>query len=243
MSKIISLGDSWAAGAELVGDEIPYSKQLSFKTGKKLEDFGQPGNSAGIITVDIFTKANIEPDDFVLICFPPDLRWYGETEEGDFTSLYTIYEHSDFLNLPKFKKQQFDFYMNTMLKYKNWGHYHFNLFVFSIQSYFNKIGTNYLMFHNYGVLPTTTNFKPVIDYSSFLSESSLTTLLGGKDFGIDTLNLDTDGPEDVESIFSGKYFEGKYTHPNGLGHKYIAELIYNNERFQKWLMSTTNTES
>ena len=41
-------------------------------------------------------------------------------------------------------------------------------------------------------------------------------------------------------MFIGEYFEGNETHPNQLGHQKISELIYQNEKFQKWYQSTMN---
>lgn len=243
MARIVSFGDSWTAGEELTENEVSYGHQLCDRVRIKLEDYGWAGNSTGKITTEILSRADIGKEDFVLICFPPDVRWYGETEDGDFFPLHSIYHNMDTSNIPPFIMQQHEFYMNTMLQYKNWGKYHFNLFIYSIQSYLESIGGNYLMFHNYGKLPTDSKFNPNIDYSAFLSDRSLTTILGGQDENLDSLALHTDGPINPKDIFTGEYFFGKDCHPNHEGHKIIAELIYNNKRFQKWLTLTTNTEN
>ena len=64
-----------------------------------------------------------------------------------------------------------------------------------------------------------------INKDYFLSEDSLTTLLGAEDW-LENYNKHDrkDGPETEN--FSGKYFEGKLTHPNDLGHQQIAKMIY-----------------
>ena len=238
MARIVSFGDSWTAGAELEEAEVAYGQQLSELTGRELVDFGRAGNSTGKITSEILTKAHIQAEDFVLICLPPDVRWYGENDNGEFFSLHSIYPNMDTSEIPEFVLHQHHFYMDVMLKFKNWGKYHFNLFLFSIQSYLNSIDVNYLFFHNYGKLATKSRFNPVIDYSSFLSPDSLTTLLGGEDANIDSLALHSDGPISTRDISTGKHFFGNDCHPNHSGHKVIADLIYNNNKFQKWLKST-----
>ena len=44
-------------------------------------------------------------------------------------------------------------------------------------------------------------------------------------------------------MFIGEYFKGNGTHPNQLGHQKISELIYQNEKFQKWYQSIMNGEN
>jgi hypothetical protein len=68
-------------------------------------------------------------------------------------------------------------------------------------------------------------FTNKIDRTYLLSERSLTALLGAPDWLENYSTSDRkDGP--APENFEGKYFEGKDTHPNDLGHRQIAKIIY-----------------
>ena len=238
MSKIISFGDSWTYGEELKSPvEECYTKLLSEKAKGPYSNFGERANSFSVICSQVLTY-DISKDDFVLVCIPPDIRFIGETKDGVFISLFSPYpstsKHPD-----KFIQKQFDYYTEVIVEHKNWHPYFQLLNLFCIQEYLTKIGASFLFFTNYGSIDNNFKFNGKIDKSNFLIDTSLTTFLGGYDLGIVPSSLNVDGLE--TSCFVGEYFEGNVTHPNVKGHEKISNLIYNNSKFQQWLVYRTNT--
>ena len=105
--------------------------------------------------------------------------------------------------------------------------------LYSIQNYLSDLQVNFLFFVNYGNINYKFKFNGKIDKSNFLINKSLTNFLGGNDLTLTPSKLNTDNIE--TSIFKSKYFKGNLNHPNKEGHEKIADLIYNNSKFQKWL--------
>lgn len=243
MARIISFGDSWTIGDELLNPEIEnYTHLLSNRCNVPYINYGQNGGSFKLISSYIFRNYSPQKGDFALVCIPPDIRDMGEDEEGNFISLYTLYNpKEDLLKYSDLLKKQYLYFMEVITNFKNWSPYHQLLNLFALQQFFLSHQTPILFFNNYGYINYNFGFNGKIDKSLFLSNSSLTTLLGGKDLSQYPAFLNKDGLND--KIFTGKYFEGNNTHPNPEGHKVIADTIYNHKMFQQWLMSTTNTES
>lgn len=232
MSKIISFGDSWCYGYELDNPEKEcYTHLLSEKVNIDYKNFGENANSFAKICNQILThKYNFSKDNFVLICIPPDIRYIGEGPNGEFIPLFTCNaKHPN-----KFIEKQFNYYNDIIINYKNWHSYFQLLNLFCIQEYLTNIKANFLFFTNYGSIDYTFKFNGKIDKSNFLIKDSLTTFLGGNDLSLTPSKLNTDLIK--SSIFTGHYFENNHSHPNSKGHKKIADLIYNNNKFQKWLM-------
>jgi hypothetical protein len=246
MGRIVSFGDSWTYGYELPHpDKENYTFLLGEKCGLPIKNYGSNGHSLSVITSIIFQSYSPLPDDIVLVCIPPDIRWMDEDNHGLFLPLFTLYDHID--DLENFNPQdtlgkQYKFFMEVMVNFKNWAPYHQLLHLFSIQSYLKSLNLSYLFFTNYGYIDFNFNFEGKIDKTHLLSDS-LTTILNGKDSHLKPSHLNTDGPEDWRDIFVGEYFKGNDTHPNKKGHKIIADIIYNHKMFQKWLTLTTNTEN
>ena len=235
MSRILSFGDSWTEGYELKSPEKEcYTRLLAEKTNVPYCNFGQSGNSFSLICSLILTEP-IRKNDIVLVCIPPDIRFIGETKDGNFISLFnTTSKHPD-----KFIQKQFDYYNEVLVEHKNWHPYFQLLNLFCIQEYLIKIGVSFLFFTNYGSIDYSFKFNGKIDKSNFLIDSSLTTFLGGNDLDLVPSSLNTDNIE--INYFKGEYFEGNDTHPNVKGHEKISNLIFNSSKFQQWLKLTTNT--
>ena len=131
--------------------------------------------------------------------------------------------------------------MDTSPNKKTWFNYHNSLFLFSLQEFFNKINVKFIFVHNYGKINLYKEFKHLISQKNFLNfNRSLTSLLTNQE-DIDLVDKKLDGP--YKNMFIGEYFEGNGTHPNQLGHQKISELIYQNEKFQKWYQSIMNGEN
>tara|TARA_B110000503_G_scaffold96050_1_gene144514 strand:- start:292 stop:672 length:381 start_codon:yes stop_codon:yes gene_type:complete len=106
-----------------------------------------------------------------------------------------------------------------------WFIYHHNLFIYTIITMVTQKTKNLILAHNYGKLVIHEWFSDKIDKQYFLSENSLTALLGSTEWlGNYSKHDRKDGPETEH--FSGIYFEGKLTHPNDLGHRQIAKILY-----------------
>lgn len=228
MSKIICFGDSWAAGAELdLHKERPFIHWVADELKIPYVNYGKEGSSLGIILHTIINQFNnITSDDVVIIIVPPDTRWYDENQENGFYSIMN-WQRDDYF---KFLNQ----------KTLEWFRYHHAMFIYTIQKIFDDIGCSYAMAHNYGQINEYNKYHLKINFDHFLSDQSLTELLSltpvkWKSYP-DHLSADhrydEDGP--TEKVFSGPYFEGCKSHPNELGHKYIAQL------FLKKLKSLTN---
>lgn len=245
---IYGFGDSWMYGAELdLKKENPFIHHLSKKVNSEYKNFSDQGMSFGHITQTTLFELknnNVTKDDFVIIVIPPDIRGYGESD-GVFYSIMVMEDtRKDFIKRSQRNTESFGnqgYLVDSIHHWDSiptrtlWYSYHHSLFIFTLQSILKSIGCKYVMMHNYGKLKITTEFKDHIDISKFLDyKESLTTLLNGVD--IDTIANKIDGPS--PDIFTGKYFEGMGTHPNELGHKKIADFIYNNKNFKEWLMLT-----
>ena len=229
MNKIISFGDSWTEGYELNSpEEECYTTLLGKKVNAPYINFGQSGNSFSFICNQILTN-NISKNDFISVCIPPDIRFIGETPDGEFLPLFCTTSK----NTNKFIQKQFDYFNEVIVEHKNWHPYFQLLNLFCIQEFLTKIGVSFLFFTNYGSIDYSFKFNGNIDKSNFLIDHSLTTFLGGKDLGIVPSNLNVDSLE--SSCFEGEYFEGNDSHPNVKGHKKISNLIYNSNIFQQWL--------
>lgn len=230
MSRIVSFGDSWTYGYELDNPEKEcYTNKLSEKVNVDFENFGASGNSFSFICSQIFSF-NFSKDDFILVCIPPDIRFFGENANGEFFPLFCTQDKNPEEDIQK----QFNYFNEVIVNFKNWHPYFQLLNLFSIQEYFAKIKANFLFFTNYGNIDYSYKFNGKIDKSNFLIKHSLTKFLGGEDSDLVPSRLNTDLVE--VKYFRGKYFKGNYSHPNAKGHEKIADLIYNNSKFQEWLM-------
>lgn len=208
--KVFSFGDSWGYGSELKPKEIPFGQIIANNLGVEHINLSKEGMSFPCIMFEIFDHAKkINEDDVVLIIIPPDIRWYSMDPAKKF---YTV---------TPFKSTEEEWKNYVLKKPLEWFIHHHNLFMFSIQSLLKEKKCKYMMAHNYGTLKIVDPYVELIDTSVFLSDMSLTKLLGSNDWK-ENYTKDSDGP-DIE--FTGKYFAGNITHPNQLGHKKIAELI------------------
>ena len=126
-----------------------------------------------------------------------------------------------------------DYYKEVITNYKNFSSYFQLLNLYTLQNYLRDLQVNFLFFVNYGNIDYKFKFNGKIDKSNFLINKSLTNFLGGNDLTLTPSKLNTDNIE--ASIFKSKYFEGNLNHPNIQGHEKIADLIYNNSKFQEWL--------
>lgn len=231
MKKVKVFGDSWAYGSELGKNEKPFSYHLQALSGIEVENFGIEGCAYGHITQIALEESKPSQETFNIVIIPPDTRWYGETD-GYFYSIFNLGDLKYFKTNAEVQRIDFEHYYDTFDKRERWFSYNSTLFTYTLHNYFTQNNSNYLFAHNYGNLPLDKALKSMIPKDIFLSyDRSLTAILGGEDR--DLYAERKDGP--VPEMFTGKYFEGNVTHPNELGHKRIAELIYNNSRFQNWL--------
>lgn len=204
-------GDSWAAGAELNHNENPFAHYLANMLETNYTNNGLNGASLGYILHNLIESSDrIKKNDTVVVIIPPDIRWYRITSNYQCCTL--------FINNPEYK---------DLLKYLSieWFIYHHNLFIYNIISLLKEKTRNFVLAHNYGKLVIHDMFTNKINKKHLLSELSLTALLGGIEWQHnynDSKREDGPGPE----LFKGQYFQGKITHPNDLGHRKIAELIY-----------------
>lgn len=202
-------GDSWAAGAELEDGEKPFAFYLASLLEQPRANLARHGMSLGhIMSVVLENVDKINETDYVVVIVPPDVRWYEIDDDFKFKSL-SIHT-SDYI--------------------KNYNHawfiYHHSLFIYTIYSAITSRTKNLILAHNYGKLVIPDTFSNLIDRNYFLSDYSLTHLLIDDEIGDawDNYNFQQDGP--WNDMFRGKYFEGKKQHPNHLGHKQIAKMLY-----------------
>lgn len=205
--KIMTFGDSWAAGWGLKKHEKNFTDFLAHFLRCKKINHGVSSSSLGHILHD-FTK-NIQyakQNDFVIIVIPPDTRWYTQSSQHSFRSM--LLGDKDY---NKFIADKSDY----------WFRYHHSLFVYSIYSVCEQLNLNYILAHNYGELTFVQPFDQLIPDSIFLDRfRSLTTMLGGKDYY--NLDLKNDGPPDT---VKGYNFIPNDTHPNEKGHKLISKMM------------------
>lgn len=205
--KIMTFGDSWAAGYGLKKDEKNFTDFLAQFLRCKSKNFGVSSSSLGHILHD-FTK-NIHTareNDLVIVIIPPDVRWYTESGRGNFTSL--LIDNREYQTFVKDKTNY-------------WFRYHHSLFIYSIHSICSGLGLDHILAHNYGTIDLIKPFDSIIPNNIFLNRyKSLTSLLGAKDYN--NYDLNYDGPPDY---LIGKNFISNDTHPNQEGHKIIAELL------------------
>jgi hypothetical protein len=201
-------GDSWAAGAELAIDEKPFAPYLAELLDTPYQNLGICAASLGHILQTVIKEVDdMQSDDTVVVIIPPDIRWYYINEDYSAGSLLIgMPEYDDSYNI-------------------EWYIYHHSLFIYTIISLVTAKTKNLVLAHNYGKLFIPDMFTNKIDRTYLLSERSLTALLGAPDWLENYSTSDRkDGP--VPENFEGKYFEGKDTHPNDLGHRQIAKIIY-----------------
>lgn len=224
-------GDSWVYGSELNEGEKPFTYHLEQLTGIKTFNYGLEGCAYGHMTHTILTDKKPNSNTFIIVVIPPDIRWYSETH-GNYYSLFNLGDIENLSAVHPAQLRDFEHYYDTLNVRESWFNYNSTLFTYTLYNYFKERNTGFLLMHNYGTLSHYSNLKSMIPEDIFLSyDMSLTAILGGEDR--DLYAEKKDGP--VPEMFTGKYFEGNETHPNELGHKRIAELIYNNSRFQNWL--------
>jgi lysophospholipase L1-like esterase len=205
--KIITFGDSWAAGHGLGIGEKNFTDFLSLYLNCDYKNFAQRGASLGHILHD-FTKEikDITKDDLIVIITPPDVRWYTESSGRNFSTI--------FIGDKNYKSFVRD-------KSKYWFKYHHSLFIYTMYSICKDIKCNFILAHNYGSLDIIYPFYNLIQDEIFLNKSkSLTSLLGGRDYN--NYNLRHDGPP---GSLKGENFIDGDTHPNEKGHKIIADLL------------------
>jgi hypothetical protein len=204
-------GDSWGAGAELDNTEQHFGIVLSNILHIKCLNYSKQGSSLGEIVSKVVSKSNlIKTNDVVVVIVPPDIRWYNVDNNMHPTTMLSMSDEWH-----EFAKD----------KTIEWFIYHHSLFIYTIVSVLKTIGCKFILAHNYGKLELRPDFEKLIDVSSnFLSIDSLTKLLSDEDWTDNySKEMKNDGPK--TEVFKGKYFEGKQWHPNGLGHKRIAELL------------------
>jgi hypothetical protein len=205
--KIITFGDSWAAGWGLKKKEKNFTSFLADYLKCKKLNFGMSSSSLGHILHD-FTQNihNAKQNDFIIIIIPPDIRWYTQSGKDSFRSmLLGDKDHKNFIS------DKSDY----------WFIYHHSVFVHSLYSVCAQLNLNYILAHNYGHLQFVKPFDQLIPDSIFLDRhKSLTTLLGGEDYA--DYDFKNDGPPDT---VKGNNFIPNDVHPNETGHKLIAEMI------------------
>lgn len=202
-------GDSWGYGAELKPGEKPFAHALSIHLKHDYTNLSREGTSLGDITAQVLSNVNkMTDEDYVVVIVPPDTRWYKVT---DTFHVQTITLHN---------KE----YRNLIMHYNiPWFIYHHNLFMYTIISAVTSKTKKLILAHNYGNLVIIDMFKNLINMNYFLSQHSLTRILSGTDWD-NNYRLDIDGPQ--SDSFKGIYFNGNISHPNLLGHKEIARLLY-----------------
>ena len=202
-------GDSWGYGSELTVSERPFAYSLSILLETDFLNYSQEGMSLGHITARVLSKIEkITSNDYVVVIVPPDVRWYHIDDEFEFESLS--------IDNSTYKAEL----QNYTLP---WFIYHHSLFIYTICCALATKTNKFVLAHNYGKLIIDDRFATLINKDCFLSEKSLTDLLTGDTWELN-YSLEHDGPS--SSVFTGKYFEGKICHPNGLGHIQIAKLLY-----------------
>jgi len=208
--KILTFGDSWAAGHGLKKKEKNFTDFLGEITGYETINFGKSGSSLGnILHTFIINHNKIQKEDFVTVIIPPDVRWYTESSYGEFRSMFM--EDKDYKIFVKDKSIY-------------WFKYHHSLFIYNLYKMCENIGANFIFAHNYGHLKLISPFDKLIPDDIFLNKSkSLTELLGSETYN--NYSLKHDGPPD--SIKGENFLKGD-THPNQKGHKLIASLILRN---------------
>jgi hypothetical protein len=204
-------GDSWAEGAELNDSEKPFAFYLAELLNSECQNLGESGMSLGhILQTVITTVDNLTENDTVVVIIPPDIRWYNIDNQYSFKSL-------------SIGKPEYARLADTLSV--EWFIYHHNLFIYTIISMITQKTKNLVLAHNYGQFVIHEWFNNKIDRQYFLSENSLTALLGSDEWLRNYSKHDRkDGPGPEQ--FFGKYFEGKLTHPNDLGHQQIAKILY-----------------
>ncbi len=203
-------GSSWAYGSELKPNEKPFAYYLGLMLNQPVINYSKEGWSLGhILGETVFPNLNnIKEDDYVVVIVPPDIRWYEINDYFIFRSLS--------LEDKEYKE---------LIRHYNvaWFMYHHNLFIYNIITSITAKTKKLILAHDCGKLVIIDLFKNLIDMQYFLSNSSLTKILVGEDWD-NNYDLNTDSPN--EMLFKGKYFEGNINHPNLLGHKEIARLLY-----------------
>ena len=172
-------GDSWAEGAELTDSEKPFAPYLAELLNTSYLNLGMCGASLGHILQTIIARVDqLQEDDTVVVIIPPDIRWYSIHENYSFNSLLIgMKEYDDTLSI-------------------EWYIYHHNLFIYTIISMVTQKTKNLVLAHNYGKLIIHEWFTNKINKDYFLSEDSLTTLLGAEDWLENCNKHDRkDGPE------------------------------------------------
>jgi len=205
--KIMTFGDSWAAGWGLKEGEKTFTNFISDSLQCKEINFSKSSSSLGQILHDLSKNIqNARQSDFVIVVIPPDTRWYTESNNHNFRSM--LLGDKDYKN-----------FINDKTDY--WFRYHHSLFIHSIYSICKQLNLNYILAHNYGKLEFVKPFNQLIPDCIFLDKvKSLTTLLGGEDYA--NYDLKNDGPPET---VKGKNFIPDDVHPNEKGHKLIAEII------------------
>lgn len=205
--KVFAFGDSWAFGSELkfeAGDK-PFVHWFADATGASYKNFGQEGSSLAMVLKTLVDQLDeIDSNSVVLVIIPPDVRWYHETATDGF---YTIKNWDEYLKVAG----------NHSM---DWFVYHHAMFIYTMQKLLNDIGCHYIMAHNYGSINRLKEYKFPINYTKFLSDRDLTSILSNKTNAWVKMFHD---PE--KELFTGEYFEGCIHHPNLKGHKRIAELL------------------
>ena len=205
--KIVTFGDSWAAGHGLGIGEKNFTDNLSSHLKCQNKNFGQRGASLGHILHDFTKQINhIKEGDLIIVIIPPDVRWYTESSGRNFSTIFI--RDKNYKNFIKDKS-------------KYWFKYHHSLFIYTIYNICKSINCQFIFAHNYGSLDIIYPFSNLIPDNIFLNKSkSLTELLGGVDYN--NYNLNYDGPPG--SIKGDNFIEGD-THPNEKGHEIIADLL------------------
>lgn len=205
--QVFAFGDSWAYGSELdfsAGDK-PFVHWFAEAVGMPYTNFGVEGSSLAMILKTLVDQLeNIQSDSIVLVVIPPDVRWYSESTAKGF---YTIKDWDEYVRVAG---------DHSII----WFVYHHAMFIYTMQKLLNDRGCHYIMATNYGSIKRIEQYNFPVDYTKFLSEQDLTSILSNKN------NKWTRMFHDPEAeLFTGEYFEGCIHHPNLKGHKRIAELL------------------
>lgn len=205
--KVFAFGDSWAYGSELdfdAGDK-PFIHWFADALDAPYINYGVEGSSLAMVLKTLVDKLpEIQPDSIVLVIIPPDVRWYSESVANGF---YTIKEWDEYTKIVGSHSME-------------WFVYHHAMFIYTMQKLLNDIGCFYIMATNYGSIKRIKQYNFPVDYTKFLNDQDLTSILSNKN------NKWTRMFHDPEAdLFTGEYFEGCIHHPNLKGHKRIAELM------------------
>ena len=223
--NIFCFGDSFGAGSGLKYFEKPFVHWFSIFFHSSYTNFSVPGNSLGVILHEIVNqKKNIKKDDIVLVVVPPDTRWYDENQDKGFFSVMNW--------MPEYRR-------NLGEKTLEWFIYHNALFIYTAQKILDEVGCQYIMIFAYGNNDDREKLRKYnlsIDYEKFYHKT-ISDIIGNVDLEwpvfpdhlplTHQFNVDAPNPIKEKPYPTSKYHVSDSDHhPNELGHKLIAQKLY-----------------